>query len=511
MIGSVSVDFRGRIAGLEARLAEAVAACDAAAAERDQVAAERDQVVAACNAAAAERDQALAALAALQDRVSELERRLGLNSRNSHKPPSSDGLSRPGPKERASVRRRSSDRRPGGQPGHPGATLRRSETPGRIEDHPPDSCGRCGRSLAGSPSEVQATRQVTDLPPMALETVEHRVHQAVCGHCGEVNRGRFPEGVTAPVQYGPGVESIVQYLGAAHMIPRRRIVAVLADRFGRTLSQGTVSALLDRGAARFSGFAGQVRAAAAQAAVKHRDETGVRVHGRLKWVHVTCTKQISHFRLGESRGDVLAEATGISVHDFWKPYWKISDTRHAHCVAHLLRELDHRTEFHGEEWAEPMKQLLQGAVHEVHEAARAEEPLSADAADRIERHYDEIVASALAWHEARPPPESRAGKSRGRRRKRKGWNLALRLRDHREGILRFTRDPSVPPTNHDAERDLRMLKVHQNVSGGYRSEQGARNHATLRTLIETARKQGWNLLEALQAKPESLLPCLGDS
>ncbi len=211
--------------------------------------------------------------------------------------------------ESTSVRRRASDRRPGGQPGHPGTTLRRSETPGRIEDLPPDSCGRCGRSRAGLPSEVQATRPLTDLPPMALETVEPRIHQAVCGPLrrGEpepLSGGRDGSG---PVR--PGGDRAVP--GAAHRIPRRRIVAVLADRFGVTRPQGTVSALLDRGADRFSGVAGQVRDAAAPAAVKPKDETGVRVHGRWKWIPVTGTKRIRPFRLGEGRGDGIAEATGL--------------------------------------------------------------------------------------------------------------------------------------------------------------------------------------------------------
>ncbi len=198
------------------------------------------------------------------------------------------------------------------------------------------------------------------------------------------------------------------------------------------------------------------------------------------------------------------DATGIAVHDFQQPYWNIVGVSHAHCIAHLLRELEALTEFHGEPWSAEMSKLLQSAVHEVNEAARAGEPLSAEAARRIEREYDGIIADAVAWHEELPPLNCGKRKRRGRRKKRKGLNLALRLRDHRAGVLMFTRNPAVPATNNQAERDLRMLKASLKVSGCYRSERGARNHAVLRTLIETARKQGWNVLDTLRADPAEL-------
>ncbi len=504
MTGGIPAAARDRVAGpafsgagLKARLAEAVADRDAAVAERDAIAAERD-------AAVAGRDEAAAALAAAQGRVSELERRLGLNSGNSHKPPSSDGFSKPAPKRKAS-----SGRRPGGQPGHKGTTMSLVETPDRVEHHHPGSCAGCGASLAGAASEGYVRRQVADIPPVALEIVEHRVHRAVCPGCGAVSAGRFPEGVKAPAQYGPGVRSTVRYLSAAQMIPRRRLAGTMRDLFGASLSPGTVSALLDSGAGKFSGFAGHVGAAAARAAVKHMDETGVRVDGKLRWIHVVCTELLSFFRLGESRGDVTMGATGIAVHDFWKPCWNIAGVSHAHCIPHILRELEALTEFHGEAWSAEMSKLLQSAVHEDNEAARAGKPLSAEAADRIEKEYDRIVADAVAWHEALPPLGG--GKRRGRRKKRKGLNLVLRLRDHRAGVLMFTRNPAVPATNNRAERALRMLKAYLKISGCYRSERGARNHAVLRTLIETARKQGWNVLDALRADPADLILSPADS
>ncbi len=214
-------------------------------------------------------------------------------------------------------------------------------------------------------------------------------------------------------------------------------------------------------------------------------------------------------RNGASRGDVTMDATGIAVHDFQQPYWNIAGVSHAHRIAHLLRELEALTEFHGEAWAAEMSKLLQSAVHEDNEAARAGETLSAEAADRIEGEYDRIIADAVAWHEALPPLNR--AKRRGRQKKRKGFNLALRLRDHRAGVLMFTRNPAVPATNNRGERALRMLKASLKISGCYRSERGARNHAVMRTLIETARKQGWNVLDALRADPAELKLRLVDS
>ncbi len=234
-----------------------------------------------------------------------------MNSGNSHKPPSSDGFSKRGPKKKAS-----SGRRPGGQPGHKGTVMSLVETADRVEDHHPDVCAGCGASLAGAASEGYVRRQVMDIPPVMLETVEHRVHRAVCPGCGAVSAGRFPEGVKAPAQYGPEVRSAVRYLSAAQMMPRLRLAGLMRDLFGASLSPGTVSSLLDSGAGRFSGFAGHVGASAAKAAVKHMDKTGGRVDGRLRWVHVVCTELLSFFRLGENRGDAAADATGIAVHDF---------------------------------------------------------------------------------------------------------------------------------------------------------------------------------------------------
>ena len=503
-----------RVADLEAALAErdaVLAERDAALAERDAVLAERDAALAGLEAAIAERDAAIEALCAehagtvkvLMERIGELECRLGLNSTNSSKPPSSDGLRKPNADESGSKkpsRAGAAKRKPGGQPGRVGKTLRPRDDPDRIENHYPSRCGLCGGDLERERSVSYAARQVFDIPPPPpLEVVEHRAHACACAACGEISRAGFPEGVNAPVQYGSRISSLVLYFNSLQMLPRKRLAEMMGDVFKVAISQGAVSAIVRRGGKAWAPFADRVRDAIARAQVKHLDETGARVEGRLKWLHVACTELLCHFRLGESRGDVMADATGIAVHDFWKPYFAIRALLHALCIAHILRELEQRVEFDGEAWAGRMGVLLQSAVHEINVAEREGKPFPYDLAGRVGPEYDDIVAAGIVYHDSLPPLDS-PGK-RGRRRRRKGHNLAVRMRDYKQEVLRFARDPSVPATNNLAERLLRLYKIQQKISGCYRSVAGAVAQANLRTMLETARMQGWNVLETIEAGP----------
>ena len=466
--------------------------------------------VAALEAEILRRDALIAELGAANavqaERIAELERRLGLNSSNSGKPPSSDGLSKPtadeSRKRKRGTRNRDPSRKPGGQKGHKGSTLARSEDPDVVVDHYPETCSGCGEALDPGASTGSASRQVHDVPePLPLEVTEHRAHRCQCPACGAETRADFPEGVTAWVRYGPRITAMAAYLSAVQLVPLQRLRAAMADLFGVRISQGTLAAMVARGAARLSGLALHIRDEVARAGVKHMDETGIRVRGRLAWLHVACTRLLSHFRLGAGRGDVMADATGIAVHDCWKPYFRIPGTTPALCAAHVLRELQAVAGSDGEKWAERMARHLQRTIHAVNLAGggKLRQPLS----DLIGRRYDSLVAEGVAFHESLAPLVS-AG-TRGQKRRRPGHNLALRLRDRRDAMLRFTRNPAVPATNNEAERALRPMKVQQKISGSFRSEAGARNHAVLRTVLDTARRQGWNLLQTLQASPDDLM------
>ena len=449
-------------------------------------------------------------IAALVARVAELERRLGLNSSNSGKPPSSDGLKKPA---RVSSLRGSSGRKPGGQKGHKGETLRQSADPDVIIDHFPSICSGCGVALTPGMASDHATRQVHDLPePRSLVVTEHRAHVCQCAGCGARTRGAFPEGVNAPVQYGPWIAAVAIYLLHQQLLPQKRLVALMSDVFGVRIAGATLEGMSRACAARLKGFAETVRGLVTEAPVKHMDETGLRIGGKTQWLHVACTVMLTFYRTCAKRGSLLAGVAGVVVHDHWKPYYTMTGVLHALCNAHHLRELKALVEIEKEDWARQMQRLLRIACHAANLAGQRGVPLKPGLIACIERRFDAIVAAGLAFHENQTPlaraPAKRGGKSRGRAPRRTGHNLLLRFLTRRDDTLRFLRDPAVPFTNNQAERDLRMMKLRMKISGGFRSIEGAVDFATIRGFLSTARKQGWNIIDALRQNPEELAKML---
>jgi transposase len=445
-----------------------------------------------------------AAMAALQARNAELERRLGLNSGNSGKPPSSDGLKKK-PARTSSLRERSG-KRTGGQKGHPGTTLTRTETPDATIDHFPATCAGCGSPLAETMTTGHTARQVFDLPePRPLIVTEHRAHACRCGQCGAETRAEFPADVTAPVQYGPRLAAVVVYLLHGQLLPEKRLATLMADLFGVNLVTATIAGMSERCAARFQGFAATVRERVAAAAVKHMDETGFRIGGKTQWLHIASTLWLTFYRVSPKRGSLLDNVQGIVVHDHWKPYYTLTGVSHALCNAHHLRELQALVEIEKEDWARKMQRLLRRACHATNLARRQDVTLSPGLIARLERCYDAILAEGLAFHEAQPALISTARKRRGRVPRRTGHNLLLRLRDRKADVLRFLSDPAVPFTNNLAERDGRMMKLRQKISGGFRSAGGAEDFAVIRSLLSTAKKHGWDILRALASCPDQLI------
>ncbi len=258
----------------------------------------------------AELKQTIARQAAL---IAELERRLGLNSSNSSKPPSSDGLRTPGSPKRTPVK----GHKPGGQKGRKGTTLLRSENPGHVEDHFSPACAHCGHTLDNGISVRFETRQVQDIPePLPLRVVDHRAHVGICSQCNGETKASFPEGVGSPVPYGPHLTGLVLYLNTHQLLPVKRLVETLRDLFGVKVSPGTVVNMVSRRASTYGGLVDTIRAGVVQARVKHMDETGLRIKGRLHWLHVACTHLLTYLWIGKGRGDVMLEARGV-VHDCW--------------------------------------------------------------------------------------------------------------------------------------------------------------------------------------------------
>ena len=442
-----------------------------------------------------------AEMAAMQARIAELERRLGLNSSNSGKPPSSDGLKKP---VRVSSLRERSGKKPGGQNGHPGETLCRTATPDAIIDHYPPNCAGCGGPLTEAMATGFVARQVVDLPePQPLIITEHRAHGCRCAACGSQTRAAFPDWVTAPVQYGKRIGAFVLYLLHGQLLPEKRLAMLMADLFGVRLATATIARISQDCAERFQSFADAVRSHVAAAAVKHMDETGFRIGGKTQWLHVACTMLLTFYRVSARRGSLLTQVSGIVVHDHWHPYYTLKGVLHALCNAHHLRELKALVEIEKEDWARRMQRLLRRACHAVNLARAQDVPLKPELIALIERCYDAIVADGLAFHTAQPALTK--ARPRGRPPRRVGHNLLLRLSTRRPDVLRFLANPLVPFTNNLAERDGRMMKLRQKISGGFRSQQGAEDFAVIRSLLSTARKQGWDLLATLQNDPTKLI------
>ena len=469
------------------------------------------------NAALREQVQALLA------RVQLLEARLAKDSHNSSKPPSSDGLAR----KTKSLRERSGKKR-GGQPGHPGHRVSLVATPDAVETHRPTQCGTCQQTLPADAPRWIERRQVQELPVMRLHVTEHQILHVRCPACGATTEAEPPAGVSAPRQYGPRLRAVATYLVQQQFVPYARVREFFADVFGAALSAGTLVNLVRLGAARLHSVEEEIKTALRQASVLHHDETALRqasvLHhdetglrvagpdgGRLEWTHVTCTNELTHYSRHAARGAAALEAIGIlpgyvgtSMHDGWSSYRHFQTCRHALCNAHHLRELTFVQEELHQAWAGKLKQLLR-------EMRTAVERARAAGATQLERtvrddfivRYEALLGDGLALNPQPPPPgpapEIPNGKRRrGRRKQSPVRNLLDRLWMGEPEVLVFLDDFAVPFDNNQAERDLRMVKVQQKVSGTFCSEAGADAFCRIRSVCSTWRKQRRSVLDALE-------------
>jgi len=436
-----------------------------------------------------------AQIQSLSARIQELEARLAMNSRNSSKPPSSDGYNKPKPKSS----RGTSTRPSGGQPGHEGRTLKQVAHPDQVIQQPVAVCGECGESLQHCPVVVIERRQVFDLPAIRVSVTEHQAEVKVCPGCQGRTRGQFPESVTQAVQYGPRVQSLIGYFSQYQMLPYERLQEVFAQVFGIALSQGTIDNVLARCHDGLAGFEAAVKAVLVDSDVAHFDETGMRADSALQWLHVASTAQVAYYQMDGKRGqeamermEILPQFTGCAVHDHWKSYFTY-DCAHGMCNAHILRELTHAEEEHQQSWAGKLKACLLAAKEEVDAAkVRGESALS----EKRVCYWGKCYRGILKRGEREMPPAPESTGRRGRVKQHKVKNLHDRLVAYEVETLAFIRDFAIPFDNNMAERDLRMAKVKQKVSGCFRSKDGAQRFALIRSYVITARKQGIDLLEA---------------
>lgn len=431
---------------------------------------------------------------ALEQENAELRRQLGLTSRNSSKPPASDSpFDKPAPKSL----RRKSGRKPGGQPGHPGCTLALVDDPKERLRHEPGPCGGCGANLADAPEVGMERRQVFDLPPMTVQVTEHQLIARRCT-CGTTTCGTAPEGVTAPVQYGPRITAIILYLYVGQFLSKKRTAQALAELFGTPVSDGTVATMTKRAADGLDNFLSEVTGRLTETGVAGFDETGLRVAGTLHWVHCARTDKYTLITCHPKRGTkgidaagVLTRFRGVAVHDAWAPYDTYADVEHQLCCAHALRELQAVADAAPPDaewcWADQAADALVAMQKLVTKAVAAgADTVDADALDKQVQLYRSAAQIGITSTAAR------TGKVM-----KKHNALAHRLLDRQHDYLRFTNDWRIPPDNNGSERDIRMIKLRQKVSGCLRSLTGAKQFCAIRSYLSTAAKHGKHFFEVL--------------
>lgn len=424
--------------------------------------------------------------AALRAENADLRSRLNMNSKNSHKPPSSDGLAKkPGlPK--------GPPKQSGGQFGHKGKTLKMVAKPDAVVVHHVVSCPCCSKVF--SPADVvdvAQKRQVFDIPAPRMEVVEHRLGVIVC--CGRQHVGSFPPQVGQPVQYGSRIKALGVLLNNDYKVPLEKIEQLMGDLWGCSFNESTVISANTGMYQALEPIEEQIKTAVLASQVAHFDETGMRVEKKLHWFHVASTSSFTYLFVHKKRGrealdsgeSLLKDFQNRAVHDCWESYFGFGQCQHALCGAHLLRELTNLME-KGAKWAAKMHQFMLDLYRTSQKAAVV-------VADRQtwEREFKHICQLA---HSEEPPP--RQGK-RGKPKNSKGRNLLNRLIEHQNGWLAFAFVQGVPFSNNQAERDIRCLKTKQKVATNFQTLKGAKHYARIQSFTSTLRKHSMNVFQNL--------------
>lgn len=426
----------------------------------------------------------------LNQKVLALEARLNQNSQNSSKPPSSDEHK---PKRKPGIPKAPKSR--GGQKGHKGDTLKMvpSDEVEEVEPLKPERCA-CGKRLLRQSMELRARRQVFDIPDPKLVVTEYQQYSCNCPNCGRLNTGQFPQEVSAPVQYGVGVQALVSILNVKYHLGYEQIEELFGDLFNQPINASTIQSTLVKAAKCAEPVVEQIKSKLFESAVCHADETGIRIDKGRHWLHVLCNEAYTFLYPHEKRGkkafnEVLPELktyTGRLVHDCWSSYWSLALAFHSLCNPHLLRELTAQIE-QERSWAAQMHELLLRLYHEKYLKGLQ---IHKESPEWLE--YQQICQAAL---KEEPPPIKN---KRGKPKKTKGRNLAERLLKYQEEVLRFALEENVPFSNNQAERDLRPIKGKQKVAGCFRTWEGANRYARLASVFSSWRKQNYNVFLELK-------------
>jgi len=436
-------------------------------------------------------------IAAQQALIQQLQDQLAKDSHNSGKPPSSDGLK----KGRRKSLRQSGQRPRGGQRGHKGRTLMQVAEPEHVVVHGLAGCPHCQTELTEVTVEGHVKRQVFDIPPASIEVTEHQVEVKQCPGCGVCVKGEFPSHVTQPTQYGPRLKAFACYLYSQQFIPLARIRELLTALYGHAPSEPAILAAVRQLASHTQASLEQIRQQLITAPVVHFDESGLRVDGLLRWLHVASTEKLTHYHVHDKRGHVgmrvagiLPHFKGVALHDYWRSYFKFRDCQHCLCNVHHLRELRFIVEQYEQTWAAQMERLLLDIKAEVASTSALHTALPPDRLAHYEAQYDALIAQGFADN-----PSAAKTKPRpiGRPKQSPPKNLLDRLHKHKAGVLAFMYDFRIPFDNNLVERDVRMIKVQQKVSGCFRTLDGAHTFCAIRSYISTARKHGINAINAI--------------
>jgi transposase len=424
----------------------------------------------------------------LEKRIKELENQLATDSTNSSKPPSTDNKLK---KKKKSLDK-NSDKKRGAQTGHKGHHLKFSSNPDSTEDLVPNYCECCNHDLKEVESLKIERRQLFDLPEIQMSVKEFCSHTKVCPECSSINKALFPQELKARVQYGNNIKSFISYCNTYQMLPYERISELIEDLTSHKISVGSVYNFLNETHSSLEEFQTQLKEQLLQEEVLHSDETGININGKLHWIHVVSSSLLTFYMLHQKRGkvamdamEILPEYQGILVHDHWKPYNHYNCT-HSYCNAHLLRELTGVSEKENMQWSKEMHTLLTKMNNTVHKSKNSDkEYLEPQIVAQFIQDYEKICISAQNCY---PPPDKTTKRARGRPKQAKGKNLLDRLLKYQDETLRFLSDFRVPFTNNLAERDLRMVKVKEKISGTFVSFKGGEMFCRIRSYISTLKK-----------------------
>jgi len=444
-------------------------------------------------------DKQAARIAELEERVKSLEDKNNKNSRNSSKPPSTDAF------QKIKSQRRSSGKPVGGQKGHKGHTLEMAENPDHVIVHPVTKCESCGGSLFDAEVASHERRQVFDLPPIKVEVFEHQAESKICPNCGCLNKATFPKEVAYPVQYGTRLKSVATYLNQYQLVPFDRLREIFVDLFSHRISQGT---LIDINRACYQilkPVEEVIKQQLIASLVICLDETGMRIEGTRKWCHVVSTKDLTYYAAHSRRGSkanedmgILPVYSGTAMHDGWSAYFKFN-CKHALCNTHHIRDLLFVHDVDKQNWANDLIDLLIDIKTTVERRKPIYSQLDLPEIKNFEEKYDQIIERAKL--ENPPLIDSNSPgpiKKRGKKKKTKPQNLLERLDKYRRLALAFMHDFEVPFDNNLAERDIRMMKVQQKISGTFRSWEGANIFCRIRGYISTVKKNSISVIDAIQ-------------